>query len=277
MTSRMLGWLLTAVAVVLPRSWRRRWQEESLALLLEVHGFTRLRYTIDTVAKVPVLAWQQRRLADLGGVAAGSAGVALLAATAALPAGLFAGQAIAEGTAEFLVLASLCGMAPVAALWAWRTATRFRPAAAAAAGFLAGTGPIAAGVVSTGLEHVAPAGLAVAVAVGASVLPGGWMIWAGLERCAPPWPGRAGRARHDRGYRLIPVLVNVQLISRVDGRPPLVSVGALLALLLLAPSYVAWAVWSGLRMLSSRPGPLPPAAGPPVLPANAERPEQLGS
>ncbi|MFB9543700.1 hypothetical protein [Micromonospora sagamiensis] len=249
--TRVLAALLVVASVGLPARHRARWREEALAVLLAVRGGRRWRYAVDTVAKVPLLAWQYRRTDPPGEPARWPsivAGAWLLGTPALLAGAVVAAPVIGEDAAEFFFLLAPSGMLPVVAVRAGRWAVNrggvaFRCTVVALLAAFAGTGPVAAGALSIALDQPL-------VALVGSVVPGLWLIAtnvADLRRGRQPaaLSGLGATA----GAALVGLLLGLQLAMLSAGTSrPATALGAL-SFLLLVPTYAAWSVWTGLRLL----------------------------
>lgn len=255
---RRLATALAMAAWLLPPAARARWQEESLAILLDAPAARRRRYVVDTFAKLPVLAWQQWRGPAAGGhpTLATVAGISLLAGTAVMVGTVLFGSAIGEDAAEFLLLVATCTLAPAVALravtWAARAGGGVRRyAAASLLTALAGTGPVGPGLLGTAAVAVLPTGGA-AVALTAAAVPGGWLLHtslAGLRRRRGP--RSLALLGAVAGAGLIGLLVGVQLFNfAVPAWLPTVLSG--FGFLAFLPSYLCWSIWAGLRLLTGR-------------------------
>ncbi|MEV0329586.1 hypothetical protein AB0H63_24530 [Micromonospora echinospora] len=251
MVTRFLAALLTVASAALPAPHRARWREEALAVLLAVRGGRRWRYAVDTVVKVPLLAWQYGRTELSGGPArwpSTVAGAGLLGTPLLLVGAVAATPVIGEEAAEFFFLLAPCGMLPAVAVWAWRWATgrgggavRYVPAALLTV--FAGTGPIAAGALSVAVD------LPVVALVG-SVVPGGWLIATNLTALRHGrQPVALSALGVTAGAALIGLLSGLQLSILSAGTSGLASALGALSFLLLVPTYPAWSVWAGIRLL----------------------------
>ncbi|MGK5522130.1 hypothetical protein ACSNN9_22620 [Micromonospora sp. URMC 107] len=268
LTDRLLAGALAAAAVLLPRGGRARWREEALAVLLDAPPPLRYRYAVDTLVKLPVLAWQQRlaaRPADppLSWPVSACAGAGLLAVPVVMVAALALTPVLGEETAEFLFLVSPCGMLPAVAASCFHRARRRGGGArhhllAALVALFAGTGPMAAGALGVGIG-AAGAGdqLAGTVALVAGLAPGGWLLHHGvgalLRGHGPTALGALGAAA---GTGLLGVPVGLHLGMAAPGLGWLSLLVSVLALLVLVPSFVGWSVWAGVRLLAGRSEPL---------------------
>ncbi|MEW2377636.1 hypothetical protein AB0883_16260 [Micromonospora sp. NPDC047812] len=268
LTNRLLAGALAAAATLLPRADRARWREEALAVLLDAPPSLRYRYALDTLVKLPVLAWQQRLAArpahpPLSWPVSACAGAGLLAVPVVMVAALALGPVIGEDDAEFFFLVSPCGMLPAVAASCFHRARQRgggarRHLLAALVALFAGTGPVAAGALGVGVG-AAGAGdrLAVAVALVAGLAPGGWLLHTGagalLRRRGPTALGVLGAAA-GTGLLGVPVGLYLGMVA-----PALGWLGALisaLSLLVLVPSFAGWSVWAGVRLLAGRSEPL---------------------
>jgi hypothetical protein len=249
--SRALTTLLAVASTVLPAAHRARWREEALAVLLEVRGARRWRYTMDTIVKVPVLAWHHRRRPSPGEpprwVAAVS-GAGLLGMPVLILGAFGLGSLISEDTAEFLLIVAPAGMLPVVAARSLRSAASrggglLRYTAAVVLAVFAGTGPVAAGLLSVATELPV-------IAIAGSVVPGAWLttvcVTALLRRAGPEalaWIGAAA------GMSLVGLLLGVQLLRFESMIATVLSVVSLLA---FVPSFAAWSLWAGVRLVAGR-------------------------
>ncbi|MEH1101286.1 hypothetical protein [Micromonospora sp. CPCC 205561] len=267
LTNRLLAGVLAAGATLLPRADRARWREEALAVLLDAPPPLRCRYAVDTLVKLPVLAWQQRRAAraahpPLSWPVSVCAGAGLLVVPIVMVSALALTSVIGEEAAEFLFLISPCGMLPAVAASSFHRARRRgggarRHLLAALVALFAGTGPIAAGVLAAGIGAAGGGDrLTVTVALVAGLLPGGWLlhrgVWALVRGRGPTALGALGAAA---GAGLLGVPVGLYLGLVAPGLTWLSLLISVLALLVLVPSFVGWSVWAGLRLLAGRSEP----------------------
>jgi hypothetical protein len=249
--NRALAVLLAAASLVLPRPRRARWREEAMAVLLATSGARRLGFTLDTVVKVPVLAWHYHRtdpLPPVGRWPAALAGAGLLSTPVLIVAALSLAPVIGEDAAEFLFLMAPGGMLPLVAVRSFRVAahrggTVARYVVALLVTVFAGTGPVAAGALSVlvGVPGIALVG---------SVVPGGWLICVGASALArrhgPPSLAVVGMVA---GAALVGVLLGLQLTMLAAGSAGLLSALTALSLFALVPAYLVWSLWSGTRLL----------------------------
>jgi hypothetical protein len=238
-------------STVLPPPHRQRWREESLAVLLAVRGARRWRYALDTIVKAPLLASQHRRGAPdtgpgpwVGAVAA----VGLLGIPFLMLAGLLAAESN-EKAGEFFFLTASCGMLPTVAVHSWRSARRHgggpaRYALALLVTLFAGTGPISAAM-------LADATNAAAIGIAGSLLPGGWLTvacgYALYEGRAPVALAVLGGVA---GIALTGVLFSVELSMLELGLAS--TLIAIPSGLVLIPTFFAWSIWTGIRILRGR-------------------------
>lgn len=247
--TRLLSLLLAGASVMLPAPHRARWREEALAVLLEARGLRRWHFALDTVLKAPILAWHHRRADPRRAArppASGWAGAALFGVPVLMIGALALPPVVGEGAAEFLFLIAPCGMLPAVTARSFHDAARrgggaLRYAGAALLSSFAGSGPVAAGAlaVATGAPALALAGAAV---------PGVWLICvngAALARRQGPAPLTVLGVC--AGVGLVGVLSGLQLSLLAPG--PVGASLSMLSLALLAPTYPAWSVWSGIRLL----------------------------
>jgi hypothetical protein len=148
--SRVVDAVLALAARTLPAQHRPRWREEALGVLLAVRGPQRWWWTLDTVAKVPVLAWQYRRGRPRSGSVPWSVSLTIggLTGMALILIGAATLTLVVDDDAAYRVLVvSLCGLLPLVTVRTWRWARRHAtPAHYAIAALLipfAGTGPFA--------------------------------------------------------------------------------------------------------------------------------------
>lgn len=266
MTPRVLAALLAVASVALPQPHRARWREEALAVLLAVRGRRRWYYALDTVLKVPLLAWQHRRAEPLGEPArwlTTLAGAGLLSTPVLIVGALAFTPVIGEDAAEFLFLLAPCGMLPAVAARAWRWVAHrgggpVRHALAVLLTLFAGTGPVAAGALSVAL------GVPTVALVG-SVVPGLWLVVTnGADLRRGRVPAALGGLGATAGVALAGVLLGLQLGLVHPGLSWLALAIGALSFLTLVPSYLAWSVWTGVRLLR---GPTPDAR--PTRPGDA--------
>ncbi|SCL20390.1 hypothetical protein GA0070616_1966 [Micromonospora nigra] len=245
--TRLLTAVLAVASIALPRPHRARWREEALAVLLAVRGLRRWRYGLDTVLKVPLLAWQHRH-PGAARWAAVMAGVGLLGTPVVLLGALTLAPLIGEDTAEFLFLVAPCGMllAVVARTWKWAALRGGGPVRHGVAVLLtafAGTGPVASGALSVVLDVPL-------VALLGSVVPGGWLIatnGAALRRRQGPMLLAALGVT--AGAALVGVLLAAQLPAVAPGARWFAAATGVLSLVVLVPSYLTWTTWAGTRLL----------------------------
>jgi hypothetical protein len=235
--------LLRLASAVLPPAHRDRWQEEAAAVLMDVSGWRRFRYTVDTVVKVPVLAWQYREPVDVVTAAVGGALIASVVAIVSGAPAVLPGAGRPDPVAYLLVLG---GLVAVVAARSFRTARRhgggltYADSGAVLVTVAVGAGPLI----------VAPLGLPVVTLVG-TVLPGVWLAVVS----ATAWRRRTGpRALAVvgvvAGVSLMGVLGTVSLLRLAPGFP--VQPAGSVALAVAAPSYLVWSLWSGVRLLLGR-------------------------
>jgi hypothetical protein len=269
--------VLAMASIVLPPRQRARWREEASAVLMEVSGARRWWYTVDTVVKVPVLAWHYRRgradrLPVAGRRIAAVVGAALLASALMMAADLLALPPLrASGVIGFDLYVETSRALPVLSLldpsvrllmlgglFALVAARSFRMAQRpggglqyADSGALLVTALVIAGTVGAwplSIELDAPA-----VAVAGSALPGAWLVVtcaSALRRRTGPRP--LALAGIVAGVTLTAVLVALPLRLLLPGSPALpVLVGHLS--LLAVPAYLVWSGWTGVRLLLGRP------------------------
>lgn len=249
--NRALTVLLAAASLILPPSRRARWREEAMAVLLATAGARRVRFALDTVVKVPVLAWHYRRIDPLPPVrrwSAALAGAGLLSTPVLIVVAVVLAPVIGENTAEFLFLCAPGGMLPVVAVRSFRGAahhggTAVRYATAALLTVFAGTGPVAAGALSVALA-------APGIALAGSVIPGAWLIavcaTALVRRHGSPSLAVVGTVA---GTALIGTLLGLQLTMLAPGLGAPLSALTVLSFAALIPSYLTWSLWSGVRLL----------------------------
>lgn len=245
---RLLTALLALASLTLPAAHRARWREEAAALLIEVHGARRWWFVVDTVVKVPALAWCYRVLEPPLPTPARAVttltGAALIAMPVLAVAAILFAPALGEPTAEFLFLLSPCGLFGFVAVRTFRGARhrgggfrRYTVAALVTA--FAGTGPVVAGALSVALDMPV-------IAVLGAVLPGAWLVAVNatvLARRSCPRPlGLFGIAA---GLGLTGVLLGVQLTPYLEAA----AAATAFSLLVLIPSCLVWSTWTGVRLL----------------------------
>jgi hypothetical protein len=252
--SRSLRVLMRIASLTLPKAHRARWREEALAVLLDVHGARRRRYALDSIIKAPLLAAQLRRAAPLqppARWAAGVAGAALLSMPILIVGALALSPIIGEDAAEFFFLIAPAGMLPAVAIRSRRSAARGgggwpEHVVALLVTLFAGTGPIAAGALSaaTGTPTIALVG---------SVLPGAWLIAVcGALLVRGRSPVALAVLGSVAGAALIGVLLGLQLSMLAPSLQPLTMLLSVLSLATLTPTYIAWSLWAGARLLRGR-------------------------
>ena len=251
--NRVLAGLLAVASLVLPRARRACWREEAMAVLLATSGARRLHFALDTVVKVPVLAFHYRRTDPLPPVRRWSAvlaGAGLLSTPVLIVAALALAPVIGEDAAELLFLGAPGGMLAVVAVRSFRSAAHRggsagRYAAALVLTVFAGTGPVAAGALSVAVAVPA-------IALAGSVVPGAWLIVVcGAALARRQGPVALAVAGVLAGAALSGVLLGLQLVTRAPGAGG-VQVLAALSFAVLAPSYLLWSLWSGVRLLRGR-------------------------
>ena len=255
MVTRMLTALLAVASLVLHPAHRARWREETAALLLEVQGARRWWFAFDTVLKAPALAWSHRVAEPLqpqpGRAVAALTGVGLIATSILAVVALGLAPVLGEPAAEFLFLVSPGGLLGFVAVHTLRRAMhrgggigRYTRAGLVSA--FAGTGPIAAGALSVAVDVPM-------IAVLGAVVPGGWLAavsTTGLARRT--WPRPLALLGLVAGVGLVGVLAGVQIVSHLPAARPAASSVTALSMVLLIPSYLAWSVWTGIRLVLGR-------------------------
>ena len=247
--------VLAVASLILPPAHRARWREEAAALLSEVYGARRWRYTLDTVLKAPVLAWCHRvaepPAPEPGRAVAALTGAALIVAPLLAVAALVLAPVLGEDAAEFLFLISPCGLLGFIAVRTFRRARHHgggpgRYTAAALVSVFAGTGPVASGALSVALD-------APAVAIAGAVVPGAWLATVSVTALARQHrPHALSLLGLAAGAGLVGVLAGVQLVSHVPAARTAASLATALSTVLLIPSYLAWSMWTGVRLLRGR-------------------------
>lgn len=255
--------LLAVASHVLPRRHRARWREEAAAVLVEVSGARRFRYTVDTVLKVPLLAWRHRRNEEVVSVPArvmsAVVGAALLASAIVVVAPILSGMlrlprgALVLGVGDpigYLLLFG--GLSALVAARSFRSARRYggglryADSGAVLITVFVGIGPVIASPLSTGLDLPV-------VALAGHLLPGAWLATISalaLRRRMGPWPlAFVGTVA---GLALIGVLGVVPLTQPQGGQEQLELLVGRLSLLVAAPTYLVWSCWAGLRLLLGR-------------------------
>lgn len=268
LTTRFLAGVLAVASALLPPGDRARWREEALAVLLDVPTPLRYRYAVDTLVKLPLLAWQQRLGArpahtPLSRPVSAFAGAGLIGVMVTMVAALCLAPLIGEDAAEFLFLLAPFGMLPAVAARSFHRALRHgggarRHLLAALVTLFAGTGPVAAGVLATGVGAAGADGPSVvAVALVAGLAPGLWLLHTGVEALTRGrGPAALGALAAAAGTGLVGVPVGLHLgVLAPDLRWLSLLISAL-SLLALVPSFAAWSVWAGLRLLTGRSDPL---------------------
>jgi hypothetical protein len=240
--------LLRLASVILPPAHRDRWREEAAAVLMDVSGRRRFRYAVDTVLKVPLLAVEHRRRqpVDLVGAVVGGA---LIASVVAILSGVLPGAAPralpGAGTPDPVgYLLVLGGLVAVVAARSFRTARRhgggltYADSGAVLVTVAVGAGPLL----------VAPLGLPVVTLVG-TVLPGVWLaVVSATALRRGEGPRVLAVVGMVAGLALVGVLGSVPLLRLVPG----VHVVGLASMVVAAPSYLVWSLWSGARLLLGR-------------------------
>lgn len=250
----MVRSLLTIGSALLPAEGRARWREESLALLLEVHGARRWRYAADLLLKLPLLAWQLHR-GSAGGwpsPAAVLAGAGLLFAPVLVTCAMVLPAALGEDNAEALLVLAPTALGPYLVREAVRSARR--PAGAAAYIVVGACGPVLGlGVLAAGTA--APAWLrpaATVVGYAAITAPAAFIAarsWRAARR------GDGPRVLHQLGVvagGCFTVEIAGLLAAMLGGGSPAPApIAALLVLCLFAfvVTFVVWCVWMGMRLL----------------------------
>jgi hypothetical protein len=243
--------VLRVASVVLPRGHRARWREEVAAVLMDVSGWRRFRYTVDTVVKVPVLAVHHRSAGLVGGKGrrlSALVGAALIASVLATLSG--SPRALPGGSLRDPVgyLLAMGGLAALVAVRSFRTARRrsgarlgYADSGAVVITILAGAGPLVGGLVSWALY------LPVLAMVG-NVLPGLWLATVcgtALLRRTGPWPLAA-----------IGTVAGLAMVAALGLALPLAKMtphAAMLigevSILVAAPAFLVWSAWAGVRLL----------------------------
>ncbi|MEU4559401.1 hypothetical protein AB0F72_13530 [Actinoplanes sp. NPDC023936] len=249
---RFLSAVLAVAALMLPAGRRARWREESLALLAEVHGVRRWWFALDTVVKAPVLAGQFRvPVAPPGRWVSVLTGAALIGGSLAVVLAVLLPPAVPEDAAEFLFLLAPCGLAGVVAARSIATARAYGGGLlpylmAALTIVFAGTGPVAAGLLSvvTGTA---------AVAVLGAVVPGAWLIGVSAgalrRRTSPAGLAVSGLLA---GAGLLGVLVGLQLVTHVPAIRQPASALTAVSVFVLVPAWMVWSLWTGGRLIRAR-------------------------
>jgi hypothetical protein len=254
---------------------------------MEVTGVRRLWYTVDTVLKVPLLAWQHGRQPQgsrPGRWIAATVGVALLASPLLVAVDLLAlrlrGEpavtgvdvavtvphmtpviGIAEPSAYLLVMGGLIALVIARS---FRVAERrgdglrYADSGAVLITVFVGAGPIVAWLLAIAWDLPA-------VALVGSVLPGLWLaaICAmALRRRSGPWPLAAVGVV--AGLALMGVLGNLPLMHVMPGQEPLALLAGRVSMAVAVPAYLLWSGWAGVRLLLGRrdllvAGPAPDA------------------
>ncbi len=249
---RFLRAVLALAAFTLPPAHRARWREESLAVLMAVHGVRRWWFTVDTVIKVPLLAGQFREPVPPPGRWLSIISGGALIGTSVLAAGaLMLPSAIGEDAAEFLFLLAPCGLLGVVAVRATWTARSYGGGllsylTAATITVFAGTGPVAAGALSVATGRPV-------IAILGAFLPGLWLLTVSgaalARRSCPPAQALSGIIA---GTGLLGVLVGLQLVTHVPSVRGPASALTALSLALFAPAWTVWSTWTGLRLIRTR-------------------------
>lgn len=254
-SDHLLRGALAVAALLLPPAHQQRWQEEALAVLLDVPGRRRWRYAADTLLKLPWLAWQRwwaaRRASGSPDrpVWAAVAGLGILACPATMGLALVSAGVIGEDSAEFFVLVACCGLAPAVALRAFDRAARagggfLRLAGAALVTVYAGTGPIATGLTVTTVGTLATGGRPGQLPMFLFTLaPGLWLLHTGAT-------GLLHR-RGPTGLAALGVLAGVGLLALAW--PP--------GFVLFLPAFFCWTAWAGTRLIVASSDVLLPARG----------------
>ncbi len=253
--TRMLTALLAVASLVLHPAHRARWREEAAALLFEVHGARRWWFALDTVLKAPALAWCHRvdepPQPQPGRAVAALTGAGLIATSILAVAAVGLAPVLGEPAAEFLFLVSPCGLLGFVVVYTLRRALHRggglgRCTRAGLVSAFAGTGPVAAGALSVAVD-------APMIAVLGAVVPGGWLAAVstiGMARRS--WPRPLALLGLVAGVGLVGVLVGVQMVAHLPAARPAASAMTALSMVLLVPSYLAWSVWTGIRLVLGR-------------------------
>jgi hypothetical protein len=170
-----LKFLLRVASYALPAPYRRRWLEETLAVLYDVYGWRRWWYAVDTALKAPLLAREYqrasavapRRLTDL-------AGATLVATPCLIVGGIFFGGMVGLDLLRVhVIVLMLLAPLPAVAVRSFAIATRrgggVRYAGAAALTVMVAVGPI--GTFRAAVEEKGDW-----TVLGAALL-GGWLVW----------------------------------------------------------------------------------------------------
>lgn len=253
-----MTFLLHLGGSLLPAAHRARWREETLALLLAVHGRRRWRYTADVLLKVPLLAWQLRRGSGVGRRSPGAvfAGAGLLLAAMLVVGAMTLSTVLGEDGAEAMLVLAPLALAPCII----RQVRQSVPYQLAAVPVIVCTafGPVVA-VAVLAAGRLAPPGLQpLLVTVGYAALagPGAWLAVtsaAALRRRAEPPVLHALGLLSGGAFVLAIAALTWQI--RAGGSPPaLVGLVMFLALFTFLGSFLGWAVWAGLRLMFGAAG-----------------------
>ena len=249
---RVLRFVLTVAALILPAAHRARWREESLAVLADVHGTRRWWFALDTIIKAPMLARQFRTPVPAPGRwVSVLTGTALIGASVAMVAAVLLTDLLGEDAAEFLFAMTPCGLIGIVAARSFHSARSYGGGPvpyllATLITVFAGTGPLAAGLlaVATGVPAIALVG---------AVLPGLWLIAVSVaalvRRTSPPTLALIGTLC---GVGLIGLLLGVFLVSYLPELRGPASVLTVLSIVLLMPGWTVWSTWTGARLIRAR-------------------------
>jgi hypothetical protein len=240
-----LIFMLRVASLALPASYRRRWLEETSAVLYDVHGWRRWRYAVDTALKAPLLAREYRRGPLLPPRRLTAFAGAALVATPVLVVGsvYFGGMVGLELARVEVVLLMLLAPVPTVAVRSFHIATR-RGGGVRYAGAAALTAAVVIGPIGTFNAALTQKGNW--TVVGAAVL-GAWLVWinVGILR------RRTGAA--DQATLGVIAGGSILLLSATS----LVTLGmlwgfAILGIAAAAATLGLWCVMAGLRMLVGR-------------------------
>lgn len=238
--------LLRVAGLALPAPYRRRWFEETLAVLYDVHGSRRWRYAVDTALKAPLLAREYQRAPLLPPRwLTAFAGATLVATPILVVGGVYFGGMVGLDLARVdVIMLMLLAPLPAVAVRSFLIATR-RGGGVRYAGAAALTAVVAVGPIGTFRAAVEEKGDW--TVLGAALL-GGWLIWVNVAILRR----RTGAA----DQAVLGVIAGVAIVLLAGAAA--VTEGmlwgfVLFGILMTIPVLALWCLMAGLRMLVGRP------------------------
>jgi hypothetical protein len=241
--------LLRVAGLALPAPYRRRWLEETLAVLYDVHGWRRWRYAVDTALKAPLLAREYQRAPLLPPRwLTALAGAALVVAPVIAFCGLYFGDVAGVPPLAGAMLMAL-GVLPTVAGRSFHLAARRGGGVRFIGAALLSSAVVLGPVVTVRAALVQRADVTV---VGMSFL-GAWLVWVNLAILRR----RAGAS--DQAVlgvmSGVPLLVlPVVALFGLDGWK---GMFVFFSMPLTLPMLGTWCLLAGFRMLAGRPDLMP--------------------